>query len=398
MQQEQKAAVVGVAKKLILFLLLFFNFYSLDFAQLLPANETQVNFSGYFDDFSVSVLYPSISLTKRVSESTSITTRYLVDMITAASIKSHNPAPKVDVVTSASGRSGNQNSAPTFDEVRHEFNIGVAQLLGSGILTADGLYSTESDYTSSTLIGNFTQYFAENNTSLQLGIVRSWDKVFPKTKHWTKDKNVTTLNANFTQNISKSLVLQLLSSYTDNNGLLSDNYQLVPISIGGKDSLFDPIHPDLRIRRAAALSLKYRLTDQSSLQVGYRYYWDSWDITSNTFSANYERYLSKHVILDVGWRGNFQTQAFFFKQKYLIPEQYMTTDIKLDAAYSNELQLNFILSGGDRQNFLPFMKDERVQYIFNFNFYLRHTNTPYWFNNKNNLFATNINIGIRYRY
>ncbi len=165
-----------------------------------------------------------------------------------------------------------------------------------------------------------------------------------------------------------------------------------------QDSLFDPIHPDLRIRRAAALSLKYRLTDQSSLQVGYSYYWDSWDITSNTYSANYERYLSKHVILDVGWRGNFQTQAFFFNQKYLTPEQYMTTDIKLDAGYSNELQLNLILSGGDKQNFLPFMKDERVQYIINLNFYLRHTNTPYWFNNLYNLFATNINIGIRYRY
>ncbi len=109
MQQEQKAAVAGVAKKLIPFLIFTINFSTLDFAQLLPANETQVNFSGYFDDFSVSVLYPSISLTKRVSESTSITGRYLVDMITAASIKRHNPSPKVDVVTSASGRSGNQN-------------------------------------------------------------------------------------------------------------------------------------------------------------------------------------------------------------------------------------------------------------------------------------------------
>lgn len=396
MQRGQKVAAAGVVKKFILFLLIFFNLYTLGFAQLLPANETQVNFSGYFDDFSVSVLYPSISLTKRVSESTSITGRYLVDMITAASIKSTNPAPTVDVVTSASGKGG--DDPPTFDEVRHEFNLGLAHLFGSGILTADGIYSTESDYTSATLIGNFTQYFAENNTSLELGIVRSWDKVFPNTKDWTKDKNVTTINLNFTQNISKSLILQLLSTYADNNGLLSDNYQLVPISINGKDSLFDPIHPDLRIRRAAALFLKYRLTEKSSLQLGYRYYWDSWDITSNTYSANYQRYLSKHVILGVGWRGNFQTQAFFFKPEYLVPEQYLTTDIKLDAGYSNQLQLELILSGGDKQNYLPFMKDERVQYIFNLSFYLRHTDSPYWFNNLNNLFATNVNIGIRYRY
>ena len=398
MPQVQKAAVAGVAKKFILFLLLFFSLYTIDFAQLLPANETQVNFSGYFDDFSVSVLYPSISLTKHVSETTSITGRYLVDMITAASIRNHTPAPKVDVVTSASGRSGGRNEPPTFDEVRHEFNLGLAQLLGSGLLTLDGLYSTESDYTSSTIIGNFTQYFAENNTSLQLGVVRSWDKVFPKTKNWKKDKNVITLNANFSQIISKSLILQLLSSYTDNNGLLSDNYQQVPISINGADSLFDPVHPDLRIRRAAALSLKYRLNGESSLQLGYRYYWDSWNINSNTYSFNYQRYLAKHIILGIGLRSNFQTSAFFFKPKYLAPEDFMTVDIKLDAGYSNEIQLEFIFTGGDRQNPLPFMKDERVQYIFNLNFYLRHTNTPYWFNNSSNLFATDINLGIRYRY
>jgi len=182
--QGQKAAVAGVAKNFILFLLIFLSFYTGDFAQLLPANETQVSFSGYFDDFSVSVLYPSISLTKHISETTSINGRYLVDMITAASIRSNSPSPKVDVVTSASGRRSGEYEPPAFDEVRHEFNLGFAQLLGSGLLTLDGLYSTESDYTSSTLIGNFTQYFAENNTSLQLGVVRSWDKVFPKTKNW----------------------------------------------------------------------------------------------------------------------------------------------------------------------------------------------------------------------
>ena len=424
MPPVQKAAVAGVDNKIILSILIFFNAYTVGYAQLIPVNETQVNFSGYFDNFNVSVYYPSISITKRVSETTSITTRYLVDMITAASIRSKSPTnitasntsnnkgdnsedkiPKVDAVTAASNRasgagSGQENeySGPTFDEVRHEFNIGIAHMFGKGILTADAIYSTESDYTSSTLIGNFTQYFAENNASLQLGIVRSWDKVFPKTKNWKKDKNVTTINLNFSQIISQSLILQLLSTYTDNNGLLSDNYLLVPITINGADSLFDPIHPNLRIRRAAALSLKYRLNDKSSLQLGYRFYWDSWNINANTYSANYERYLSKHVIFGVGWRSNFQTKASFFKPKYLEPEQYMTTDIKLDAGYSNELQLNLTLTGGDRQEYLPFLEDERVEYILNLNFYSRHTNSPYWFNNKNNLFATDFNIGIRYRY
>jgi len=111
-QQGQKAVVAGVVNKLILFLLFFLNLNTLDFAQLLPSNETQVNFSGYLDNFNVSVLYPSIAITKRISSTTSITGRYLVDMITAASIKKGNSKStssnialsKVDAVTAASGR------------------------------------------------------------------------------------------------------------------------------------------------------------------------------------------------------------------------------------------------------------------------------------------------------
>lgn len=391
------------------FLLTFFSFSTLIYAQLLPPNETQVNFSGYFDSFNVQVLYPSIEISKHISETTSITGRYLVDMITAASIRSHKTSgstgssslQKVDAVTAASVRSGGGgggNQAPAFDEIRNEFNLGFAHLFGKGLLSVDGLYSTESDYTSSTIIGNYTQYFAENDASLQLGFVRSWDKVFPKTVNWKKDKNTTTINLNFSQIISKSLIIQLLSTYTDNNGLLSDNYKLVPITINGQDSLFQPIHPDLRIRRAAALALKYRLSDKSSMQLGYRYYWDSWDINADTYSAEYDRYLSKHVILGLGWRTNVQSRAFFFKPKYPAPEQYMTTDIKLDAGYSNELQMKLILTGGDHQDYLPFISDDRVQYTLDLNFYLRHTKSPYWFNNLNNLFATDLNIGIRYRY
>ena len=37
----------------------------------------------------------------------------------------------------------------------------VSPVIGQRDINCDGLYSTESDYTSSTLIGNFTQYFAE---------------------------------------------------------------------------------------------------------------------------------------------------------------------------------------------------------------------------------------------
>ncbi len=117
MPQVRKVAVAGVDKKTILILLFFLSLYSISFAQLLPANETQVNFSGYFDNFNVQVYYPSIYFTKHISSSTNISGRYLVDMITAASIRNGLPSrykktttttnlnkTSVDAVTAASGR------------------------------------------------------------------------------------------------------------------------------------------------------------------------------------------------------------------------------------------------------------------------------------------------------
>jgi len=320
-------------------------------------------------------------------------------MISAASTKGYKAVPGVDVVTSASDKNVTaKKDSPLFGEIRHQLNIGFAQLIGSGILSFDGLYSTEHDYTSSTIIGNFKNYFAQQNTSVELGIIKSWDMVFPSTKNWKKDRNVFTIDLNFSQVISKQMVVQLLTTYSEKSGLLSDNYLLVPVSVFGIDSLFDPVHPSLRVRRAAALSLKYRLNDKSSIQLGYRYYRDSWDINANTFSVGYQRYLSENIILGIGWRGNIQTKAFFFKPWYTNSDHYRTVDIKLDNGHSNELQIDLVLSGGEKQNFLPFLEDKHIQYILNLMLYSRHTGSPYWFNNLKDLFAAGINIGIRYRY
>lgn len=396
-----------MVKKYILSTVLFFVSLTLTNAQTLPQQEFQANFSGYFDNFDVNVIYPSFSLTRTVGENTSITGRYLVDMITAASIKSNSGTSfgknvgdgtnvfhesqknegryqSVDAVTAASSVGGGEFSGPSFDEVRNEYNIGITQLIGNGIFFINGIHSNESDYTSNTIAGTFEQYFAKNDASFQLGLVRSWDQVYPKTKNWTKNKNVITVSANFSQVISQSLILQLLGSYTQNSGLLADVYQQVTLTNGLN---IDPVHPDLRIRKASALKIKYRISSISSLGIGYRYYWDSWDIKSNTIDINYMRYLSKKTILDLGFRTYSQSRAFFFQPSYDSPLKYRTVDIKLDSGNSEEYQLGFI-----------FLTNHHLEYDLNINFYTRHTATPYWFSNKNNLFATNFNIGFRYSF
>lgn len=387
-------------------------------AQTLPDDQVQIDFSGYFDSFNVSVLYPTVAITHRVSPTTSLTGRYLVDMVSAASMRASTPTPvvttpstpaPVDVVTSASGRvirvvrgAGGtyiqQPSRPTFSDVRHEVGLGITQLVAGRTLAVNGLYSREHDYSSATMAGTFTQWFAEKNTTLELGMVHSWDRVFPVTKDWTRDKSVTSFSANFSQILSQRLIFQILTSYIENSGYMADAYEMISIPQGDSTASFDPIRPNRRVQRAAAVRLKYRLNNKSSLQLGYRYYWDSWSVRSHTFSEDYERYVSPHVILGLGFRSYLQSRAFFFQPQYSQPEKYMTADVKLDSGFSNQLQLDLTLYGGGDHDVLTFLDDDRLQCTFSLDLYQRHTTSPYWFNHSKNLIATNFTTGIQYRF
>lgn len=387
-------------------------------AQDLPPDELQVNVSGYFDSFNVSVLYPNVTLTRRVGSSTTLTGRYLVDMVTAASIKQNQGtgtsrrgddedegredddralgkrAQAVDAVTAASSRGGGGEGFGGPDDVRHELNAGLTQLVAGRVLAVNGILSKENDYTSATVAGTLTQYLARKNTTLQLGFVLSRDRIYPKTKDWTRTKHVTTFSANLSQVLGRGLLVQLLYSHTRNTGYLADAYKTVTIGAG----TFDPVHPGRRLRQAAAARLSYRLGPEASLQAGYRYYWDDWDVTSHTISGTYRRRLSPLATVGLGWRTNLQSRAFFFRPAYPAPEPFMTVDNKLDAGFSNELQLTLTLNGRRDPAAPSFLADDRLQYTLGLNLYQRHTRSPDWFSRRRDLFAVFFNAGIRYRF
>jgi len=289
-------------------------------------------------------------------------------------------------------------SEPIFGDVRHQLSLGVTQLISGSVASLNGIYSRENDYSSATLAGTLTRWFAQKNTSLQLGLVHNWDRVYPVTKDSTRGRNETTLSADFSQVLSKRLIVQVLTSYIEDRGHLSDDYQQVSINRGGSIATVDPVHPNRRTQKAAAFRFKYRLNEKSSLQMGYRYYWDSWAVKSHTFSENYQRYISSRIILGLGLRSYFQGRAFFFKPRYTQPERFMTADIKLDSGFSNEVQFDLTLRGGGEHDILSFLENDRVQYKFSISAYQRHSATPYWFNGSRDLISANFNFGIRYSF
>ena len=365
-------------------------------AQDLPPDEVQVNLNGYFDNFRVNIVYPSISMTGAISPTTSLTGRYLVDVISAASMKSQF---QVDGVTSASGRGhGGEVEGP--DEVRNEFNVGISQLVAGATLSANGIYSTENDYKSRTIAGSLSLPFAKKNTIFSLGATQSWDIVAPRNQTWTADKNVLSLNAGLTQVLGRRTVLQLDGSWSDNRGYLNDPYQVVSIIGDGEIQTFEARHPDQRTRRAVGVRLNQSLGRRTALNLGYRYYWDNWDIKSNTANIMLQRRVAEDVVLKAGFRGYKQSKAYFFEPTYAAPMTFMSVDSKLSRGYSGEIQLGTTITGNakSRYPFIAMLASEKVDLNFDLNLYMRHTDAPDWHSRLKDLFAYMFSVGYRYRF
>ncbi len=375
-------------------------------AEELPENEIQVMFNGYFDNFRVNILYPTVSITKRITGSASLTGRYLVDCITAASMRSRFQIDGVtsatsnnnpDAVTSASQR-GTGYPESTFDEVRHELNGGLYYLIGEGSLSLNLLYSTEHDYRSWTLAAQMSYPFAMKNTTVQLGVVRSWDQVFPDTRNWTKRKNVITASAGLTQVLAQTWIVQMNVSVTRMFGYLSDPYQPVPIFQDNTFIYHETVLPDTRLRKAVGIRSNWMWFKNSSLQVGYRYYWDDWNIRSHTANVLVQQYVAnKTILLGLELRYYTQQHADFFRNEYLNDDGFLTVDSKLNDLQSNEIEMSMSIKG---TYFDPgtLFYSEKTEYHLALGVYQRHTPIPDWFSGYKTLYAYTISLGLRYHF
>ncbi|HMQ69980.1 MAG TPA: DUF3570 domain-containing protein [Ignavibacteria bacterium] len=360
-------------------------------AQDIPEDELQARINTYFDNFGVTVIYPSINYSKKLSENTSVSATYLTDIISAASMQS---LFEVDGVTSATDRTyGGSDDTP--DEWRHELGLGVTQKFFDGSFYVNGIYSIEHDYSSKTLLGSVTYPFAQQNAYLTLGATISFDKIFPENRYWTKDRNTYAFNAAFSQILGKNVIAQIDASYIDVSGYQLVGYQIVRIYDPAKNNFttYEPVYPDTRIRRALGVRANIGITDDITLQPGYRYYWDSWDINSNTMYAILSRNFSETFSASLEYRQYYQTQAFFFLPYYTSLQEYMGVDGQINSGYSNVINFNFTLTGKKGSAFLT---NENLQLIGTLGYYKRHYDSPDWHSGLLNLYALLFNIGIRY--
>jgi hypothetical protein len=373
-----------------IFVILFLIFPIFIFSQEQPDNEIQVNFNSYFDNFRLNVIYPSINVVKNIDKNTSITGSYLVDAISSASMKM---VLRVDGITSAtSNKQGGADNTP--DELRHQINLGVVRNISGVSVSADGMYSIEHDYSSKTFATNISVPFAKKNTVLQLGYAGNWDKIFPQNRFWTKNRNTSTINLGLTQILSKKIVAQFDFSFINIDGYMPDGYQVVRIVNNYNLYVLEPIEPEKRIRKALGIRTNFGVSKLSTLLLGYRYYWDTWDIKSHTMDAEFKTHLSDNMNVAFSLRQYFQTKAYFFKGTYTEAEPLMGVDSKLNSGYTNDVSINLSYKG-NKNTKLPFLNNERLTFLASVGFYHRHTDSPDWVIRISELYAYLITLGLK---
>jgi len=359
-------------------------------SQEIPEDEIEVNFNSYFDNFRLEVVYPTINITKALDKNTSISGSYLVDAISSASMRMKF---QVDGITSATiNKNGGADDTP--DELRHQVGLGIVRNFSGVIFSANGMYSIEHDYSSKTIAANLSLPFAKKNTVLQLGYAGNFDKVFPQTRTWTKERKTSTFNFGVTQILSKKIVTQFDFSFINTEGYMLDGYQVVKIVNGFFLKTLEPIEPEKRIRKAAGIRTNFGISKLSTLLLGYRYYWDTWDIKSHTLDAEFKTHLTDNLNLIFSARQYFQTKAYFFKEAYVEVEPLMAVDSKLNSGYTNDISLSFTYKG-NKENRLPILNNEKLTFLASVGFYHRHTDSPDWVMRMSELYAYLISLGFK---
>jgi hypothetical protein len=240
--------------------------------------------------------------------------RYLVDMITSAS---------VDVVSAAT---------TAFHEVRTEVEGGADYHDDVRKLTGSYVHSIENDWESHTGNLGFTQDFAHHDITLKLGatyVANAVGRAHDPNFHRSMQVGGGTAGLTFVLSPDDLLDASYTASYIE--GYQASPYRFVafrgtsgsPIVSNGPE-----VDPDRRVRHAVTIRWNHHMFTDTALRSHLRGYADDWGIASVTAGTEY---VVGFGPIETGLfvRGYAQRHAEFYAAEYDAPMRYMTADREL---------------------------------------------------------------------
>lgn len=321
----------------------------------------------YFSDSGEnSVVTTSFNLAKKLLEKTTFLIDIELDQVTV---------PAVTAVTGAT-RPQRRKSEP-FEKSRGQVIVGLQQGIGDNATLAGNFYrSQEVDYKSNSFVGIYSQEFNEKNTTLTLRGQFNADlvgKILDNGDVRQQRKKTYNGSLNLSQLLSLNTVMDFGYDLVLHKGYLSDPYRLVRVyDANGASSTVDELHPVSRTRHAVATKISQFIPQvKASVIASYRYYFDSWKVTSHTGEVKFNKYILTHFIFGVDYRYYTQSDANFYQDRY-VGAQFQggglrTADYKLKAFSSNNFGFNltYLLRGIGKSNpDLQFLQDSAIEFMY----------------------------------
>jgi len=266
----------------------------------------------YQDSDHTTVSTTTVAARALIKDRVQLTARYLVDVVSSAS---------VDVVTAAT---------PGFAETRHEVTAGVGYRDGTNTVDLGYIYSGENDWWSHTLSWAATRDFLQHNLTLGFGatavlndVGRSGDRNF----HRSLDVFGGSLTVAGTPSRRDVLSLTYTLSYL--TGYQASPYRYIVFfdPQGLRESIPETV-PDRRLRHAVAVHWKRHVQRSSAIHLHGRGYYDDWQVVSLTAGAEYLIEIGEFV-LGPHLRGYVQRHAGFYQEQYSQRVNFMTFDREL---------------------------------------------------------------------
>lgn len=285
-------------------------------AAVLPEDRADVMYH-YYDGGGTKVDGPALLVRKEFADTASVYASYYADSISGASI---------DVVTTAS----------PYKETRQERGVGVDYLRHNTTMNLSYTTSEERDYLANTLGVNVAHELLDGLTTVTLGYTAGKDEVGKTGTDFKEDIDRYQYRLGLSQVFTRTFHMNF-----EYEGILESGYLNSPYRAARLQGLLVPEHyPGTRDSYAFAVrALKGLMTSDerlgASVQIGYRYFWDTWDIRASTIETGYQRYIGGQWLGEIHYRYYNQTAASFYSDNFETQMNYMARDKELSTFNSH---------------------------------------------------------------
>ena len=230
-------------------------------------------------------------------------------------------------------------------DLRRAANLEFDWKVGNQTLSPGFSWSKEHDYLSYGLSLNDAIEFNDKNTILQLGLSHNFDSVGKTGSPIWTGKDSTEGIIGVSQLLSPKDILNVAFTFGNDSGFLSDPYRQAEYfdPFFGFGTAINEVRPSHRNKEILFTSLTHHFDSMdASVEGSYRFYNDSYGVSSHTTGLTWHQWLGKHWVFEPFARFSYQTAASFYSPLLLDPlPTFYSSDYRLSELYTTDLGVQF---------------------------------------------------------